>query len=93
MRWKYILCSVDGKDVPIIFPSCFTHRHVFNAMGNALRRSQLDDGLREWPGLEPLAAGFLSDVAVADAYGVSESLDLKTDGDTRERINAAIKFS
>jgi hypothetical protein len=81
---KYIILEgPQGQRLPVIFPNVLVHKDVAEGVIRAVGR-QPPEG--RW--FKPVTAGFVN-LAVSDAYGESETLNMKSDPGDRVRINVA----
>lgn len=81
---KYIILEgPQGQKLPVIFPNVLVHKDVAEGVIRAMGRQPL---MGEW--FKPISAGFVN-LAVSDAYGESQTLDMKSDPGDRLRINIA----
>lgn len=83
---KYIVLEgPQGQKLPVIFPNVMVHKDVAEALVMTLGAQSTPDNL-VW--FKPVSAGFVN-LAVSDAYGESETLNMKSDPGDRLRINVA----
>lgn len=74
-KTKYIIVSIGGKTVPVIFGEEISHKSMFTGVRIGMREACRENrNGSAWEDPELVSAGFVEGLSITNVYGESESL-------------------